>query len=103
LARHCRNRPPGVDDDMLATALLLVSELVTNAVRHGEPPVWLRIDGTRRLHVGVSDEGADLPMMERPGDVGAESGRGLLLVDALASDWGCDQEPGHGKTVWFEL
>jgi anti-sigma regulatory factor (Ser/Thr protein kinase) len=103
LARHCRQWPSDVDDDMLATGLLLVTELVTNAVRHGEPSVSLRIDGTRRLHVGVSDEGAGLPTMERPDDLWADSGRGLFLVDALAADWGCDQEPGRGKTVWFEL
>ena len=103
LAWHCRRRPSGVDDDMLATALLLVSELVTNALRHGAPPLSLRIDGTRRLYVGVSDEGAALPRLGLRDDVWAETGRGLLLVDALAADWGCEEKPRRGKTVWFEL
>jgi anti-sigma regulatory factor (Ser/Thr protein kinase) len=90
-------------------AVLLVSELVTNAIRYGRPPIQLRAfrhgpglrvevtDGERRAPVtaGRPTDGAnrsDIP----------EGGRGLLLVEGLADRWGWSAMT-RGKVVWFEL
>jgi anti-sigma regulatory factor (Ser/Thr protein kinase) len=90
----------------LFNAQLLVSELVSNVVRHaanGSPPravtrVWLTAE---RLRVDVVDRGDGFrPRAQLPRD-GAESGWGLPLVAELADDWGV--VPGHGSWVWFEL
>jgi PAS domain S-box-containing protein len=86
------------------TATLLVSELVTNAVRHGSPPCVLSIrfaDGGSTAEVSVSDGDPRMPVV-RPRDELAEDGRGFLLVDALASDWGVRAVEG-GKATWFTL
>lgn len=96
-------------DDTVQTALLLLSELVTNACRHARTPADRHIavraallDGL--LRVEVSDADAELPRPRRaaPED---ESGRGLELVAALADSWGAHPrgERHIGKTVWFEL
>ncbi|WP_079125622.1 ATP-binding protein [Streptomyces lushanensis] len=88
------------------TAALLLSELVTNALRHGSPPgreiaVTLR-RGDGLLRVEVEDAGDLLP---RPRDPGPddECGRGLALVAALADDWGVAPRGGPGKRVWLTL
>jgi anti-sigma regulatory factor (Ser/Thr protein kinase) len=87
-------------------ALLLTSELVTNAVVHTDTvgvEVQAHCDGTR-LRVCV-DDGATTPLKPVGGD-GAEppagGGRGLWLVEALAARWGCEALP-EGKRVWFEV
>jgi anti-sigma regulatory factor (Ser/Thr protein kinase) len=95
--------PPDVVDEVL----LLTSELVTNAVRHGAAPIQLclRRQGAT-LRVDISDGGVPFAMTPLPArSRTAESGRGLRLVDALSSNWGSqDQEDASpGKTVWFEL
>lgn len=87
-------------------AALLVSELVTNALRHAAGPIGVRLvcprdgaDGV--LLVEVSDPLPDLPR-ERVAHPDDEDGRGLRLVASVASRWGT--RPGEaGKTVWFEL
>lgn len=83
-------------------ATLLVSELVTNAVLHAGTPldvvVRLRPD---RLRVEVHDGSPRLPERKHYA-VSASTGRGLLLVEALAAAWGTE-EAGGGKVVWFEL
>jgi len=89
----------------LEPLVLVVSELVGNAVRHGRPPFQLRLRRTgREVRVDVHDEAADsAPDLSRPataGDPAAESGRGLFLVEAVSSDVGVDQIPGDGKCVW---
>ncbi|CAL9461001.1 hypothetical protein SUDANB145_02637 [Streptomyces sp. enrichment culture] len=85
--------------------VLLVSELVTNAMRHATGPIGVRLvapdgpDGV--LRVEVSDPLPDLPH-ERPVRPEDESGRGLHMVATAARRWGT--RPGAaGKTVWFEL
>ena len=93
-----------LDREMTEIALLLVSELTTNAIRHGSPPVRLSLRLDRdRLRVEVSDTCPQLPELGRPGpdQVG---GRGLQIVQQLASTWGATALPRRlGKTVWFEL
>ncbi|MET9362874.1 ATP-binding protein [Streptomyces sp. NPDC006632] len=84
--------------------LLCVSELVTNALLHGVPPgrgFLLRMglcDGAV-LRVEVQDSGAGVPGIAKGADAGAEGGRGLLLVEAVADKWGVG-ERDPGKTVW---
>ena len=88
-------------------ATLLVSELVTNALRHGGGPRELVVDvAAAGVTVSVSDSSPAPPLQRdqwSPAvEVLPENGRGLLLVAALADDWGWAQEP-LGKRVWFRL
>jgi anti-sigma regulatory factor (Ser/Thr protein kinase) len=88
---------------VLDAAELLVSEVVTNGLVHGSPPVVLRVqcDGSETLRVAVSDASEDPPVLEHAGDE-AVGGRGVELVDLLSDEWGVVEEP-PGKTVWFTL
>ncbi|MER7203580.1 MULTISPECIES: ATP-binding protein [unclassified Streptomyces] len=84
---------------------LLVSELVTNALRHASGPIGVRLlrsaEPAHTLRVEVSDRLPD-PPLERVAGPDEESGRGLQLVAGSARRWGT--RPGDtGKTVWFEL
>ncbi len=89
----------GVDDDVADTVLLLVSELVTNALLHGRPPVQVRVRRSpTAVVVEVHDDAQTLPRRDDPGD-GDEHGRGLQLVSALASRWGT-RPTVTGKAVW---
>ena len=90
-------------DRHLEVATLLASELVTNAVLHTQSDhveISLRLVD-ERLRVEVADQSAVLPTRLGGGPLAA-SGRGLTLVDALASGWGVDVGTG-GKTIWFEI
>ena len=90
-------RRPELPDPLL----LALRELVSNAVRHGRPPVDLLL---RRAGRGVRLEVHDeAPGREREVSLSgpdAESGRGLFLVETVASDTGVEQVPGDGKTAW---
>ncbi|WP_018501167.1 ATP-binding protein [Parafrankia discariae] len=89
-------------DDTRCTAELLVSELVTNAVKYGRPPVWLLVELRPGLvHASVSDTSTTLPQ-RRDADPDAEGGRGLLVLDALAGSWGAVSVES-GKYLWFDL
>jgi len=98
---------------------LLATELVTNAVRHGGPPIVLALQcrGDDGVLVSVSD-GSDDPPERRDADAGALGGRGVRLVDLLSADWGVEHHHGEGrdhqdgtgsggsatgKTVWCRL
>ena len=93
-------------------AILLASELVTNAIRHaGTDDILVRLEwagGTAPVRVEVHDHSPDLPSQPAAGRRGAEpdplalSGRGLALVEVCADDWGV-QVADDGKAVWFEL
>jgi anti-sigma regulatory factor (Ser/Thr protein kinase) len=90
-------RLPSVVND----AVVAVSELVTNAVRHGLPPVHLllrRRPGQVRME--VDDARPDLLAAQVTPDLLAESGRGLAIVDELADDSGSQRIPGDGKSVY---
>ena len=82
--------------------LLVVSELTTNAIIHGRPPVELRLryDG-QRVVVEVHDAAAFLPRKQRP-TADDEHGRGLLLVSRVTGRWGT-RPTDRGKAVWCVL
>lgn len=82
------------------TAQLVVSELVTNAVRFTEGPVRVRLIHGRTLICEVTD-GSSMPPQPRLARPYDEDGRGLLVVDTVAERWGTRQTP-EGKTVWAE-
>jgi anti-sigma regulatory factor (Ser/Thr protein kinase) len=80
----------------------MVSELVTNAVEHARSHVELVVGVTSRaVHIEVGDGNASLPAIQQADD-GAVHGRGMAIVDNLASSWGV-RPAGRGKAVWFEL
>ena len=97
-----RNRVEAVD-----TLLLVLSELVTNAVQHGGAPIGIRIDcegnGVRiEVSDAVANPGEVTPRSE-PVD-GSGGGMGLRIVEAICVGWGAEaNRSGAGKTVWAEL
>ncbi|WP_415923671.1 SpoIIE family protein phosphatase [Streptomyces scabiei] len=88
-------------EPLIDTAELLVSELVTNALRYGEGEIRLRLLLDRTLVCEVWDAGLVQPRRRRARDTD-EGGRGLQLVGLLSAAWGSRRTP-RGKTVWFEL
>jgi PAS domain S-box-containing protein len=86
---------------LVDTVELLVSELVTNALRYGEGEIRLRLLRDRTLVCEVWDSGLVQPRRRRARDTD-EGGRGLQLVGLLSAAWGSRRTP-RGKTVWFEL
>ncbi|MFG3288465.1 SpoIIE family protein phosphatase [Streptomyces sp. NPDC048179] len=108
-ARHARRfskrtlRSWGITDDTMDTALLVISELVTNALIHTDGPV--RLDLTlldHRLRIAVADASPRSPV--KPPNIGWEAtgGRGILLVEAMSAAWGTVPASG-GKQVWADL
>ena len=93
--------PASIDRE---SVILIVSELVTNAIRHATDcesvELTIEVRGTD-VHVEVADNDPAPPVLHRPGP-DEPSGRGLLLVDAMASRWGWN-ESGEGKQVWCEV
>ncbi|MFJ1709831.1 ATP-binding protein [Kitasatospora sp. NPDC088346] len=86
--------------DNAESAVLIASELVTNAWRHGHGVMELRLcwdDGMLTLE--VDDRGGMLPAVLPAAKRGARGGYGLALVDHLADEWGVQRHP-NGKTVW---
>jgi anti-sigma regulatory factor (Ser/Thr protein kinase) len=92
----------GVPDELAQNGLLVVSELVANAVTHGRPPIRLEVTGEPgRVRIEVHDAAGGTPAPQQPTDTG---GRGLRLVAGLARDWGwVPAADGTGKCVWAEL
>lgn len=99
---HARAKLLGWDlEPLVDTTELLVSELVTNALRYGEGEIRLRLLLDRTLVCEVWDSGLVQPRRRRARDTD-EGGRGLQLVGLLSAAWGSRRTP-RGKTVWFEL
>jgi len=95
LSRHA------IAPETVDIAILLVSELATNAIVHASSNVRLRIRVGDDVRVEVSDVSGDAPAITS-GDSERESGRGLELVSTLADGW--DWNPrAEGKVVWFAL
>lgn len=88
-------------EPLVESAELLVSEVITNAVRYAERPVTLRLLRTDVLRCEVGDDAPTLPRMRhaQPQD---EGGRGLYLVNRIAQRWGATRL-SSGKVVWFEM
>lgn len=100
------------DDEQIDSAVLMVSEMLTNVLVHTDGHALLvaevtcgeaaaRGEAARRLRVEVADPSDELPHKRRPGEM-ASSGRGLVLMEMLADAWGVDPR-GEGKSIWFEL
>lgn len=89
-------------NEHMHSALVVTSELVTNAVLHARTSIQVRIEVRQSVvRVEVSDENPRVPTMA-PCPPEATSGRGLALVAALATSWGIEQRD-DGKVVWAEL
>ncbi|MFG2127397.1 SpoIIE family protein phosphatase [Streptomyces sp. NPDC048751] len=86
--------------DAAFTTELVVSELVTNAIRYGAVPIGLRLIRDRTLICEVSDASSTAPHLRRARTYD-EGGRGLHMVAQLTQGWGTRQTPG-GKTIWAE-
>jgi anti-sigma regulatory factor (Ser/Thr protein kinase) len=107
VARHALDGLDGrLPADQLGDVRLLVSELVTNAIRHAEladeDAIRLIVTVTEAMiRVEVRDPGRGFKVGEPPTDPERSAGWGLFLVETLADRWGAETEPG--TTVWFEL
>ncbi len=92
----------GLPDEARYDAMLVVSELVTNAIVHGAAPVELRLRlSSNQLLVDVRDAASSLPLVRDAGP-DARNGRGLHIVDTLSERWGTRPTP-EGKSVWSVL
>lgn len=107
VARHALDGLDGrMPADQLGDVRLLVSELVTNAVRHADMAeedairLTVQVTGTA-VRVEVADPGAGFEPEPPPEDPARASGWGLFLVETLADRWGVER--GGGTLVWFEL
>ena len=101
VADHTHDVPAAVGQD----AELLTSELVTNAVRYGEPAIVVQLTvSDETVAVNVSDDGCAMPVLPAIAPpASSASGRGLLILGAVANRWGVTPHYGRrGKTVWFE-
>lgn len=100
---RARLRAARVEPDVIDVTELLVSEVATNAVRHGDgDEITVRLELAEHLEAAVHDDARrGTPTLRRaaPADLG---GRGLTLVQGLSSAWGTRQD-GTGKWVWFRL
>jgi len=102
--RLIRGLLAGLGGIRVEDAVLVVDELISNAHRHGSAPRACRLTLSnhgrpRRLLVEVDDASPNQPRMRTPDRTG---GRGMILIDRLASFWGVHNHPDH-KTVWAEL
>jgi anti-sigma regulatory factor (Ser/Thr protein kinase) len=98
-AQCAGHTPPTLVEDVE----LVVSELVTNAMRHGRGQITMHLEvAPDRVVVGVQDQGAGQPSPREP-DATDVNGRGLALVALLATEWGVRPAPTGGKVVWCVL
>jgi anti-sigma regulatory factor (Ser/Thr protein kinase) len=98
---------PQVDDRRLDDLRLVVSELVTNSVRHAhlrpEDRITLRVDARADvIRVEIHDRGPGFEPVATPATMYQESGWGLYLISQIAERWGVSSD-GDGTTVWLEL
>ncbi|MFJ8477643.1 ATP-binding protein [Kitasatospora sp. NPDC094011] len=96
-------------EPLLPTGELLLSELVTNAIQHARAPrdrlifVRFQLPAPAILRIEVHDSDNEKPVL-RPASTTSETGRGLLLVHELATEWGCcPRRGGIGKFIWCHV
>ena len=92
-----------VADGVVSTVELLTSEVVTNAILHARSGPQLAVEvNDDHVRVAVRDVSSDLPV-RRLGRLDDVSGRGVVIVEELASAWGVERERNGAKRVWFEV
>ncbi|MEU1422288.1 ATP-binding protein [Kitasatospora sp. NPDC005751] len=93
----------GADPDVADDVVLLVAELVANAMMHGGGPLELVLDASAaRLRVEVSDGESALPEPRLPHRPGLPGGHGLFIIQRAADRWGAERHD-QGKAVWVEI
>ncbi len=91
--------------EAIEVAVLLTSELVANAVVHGQGEAVLEVTyapARGLLRVRVSDHSHEIPVLRHP-SLSQDHGRGIAIVEHFSSRWGIDGPDEDGKGVWFEL
>lgn len=89
-------------DELVDDVVLMASELATNAVRHAATPYTVEIvETTDDIRVIVTDLGGGNPVRKSPAQTEI-SGRGIVIIEALSSEWGVDASP-HATSVWFRV
>ncbi len=89
--------------EVAETVILMVSELASNCIRHTDSRFELTvIRSAAEIRVEATDRGGGEPVIRSPG-LADPTGRGLQIVDMLASNWGVEHLPEKGKTVWFTV
>ena len=103
--QRLRTLLPTLPSEQLDDVILATSEVVTNAILHGEGPIRVRAwTGPAAVRVEVSDAGQRNPQPAAGIGNDDEAGRGLFIVDMVTTRWGAlPTIPGPGKTVWFEV
>ena len=100
--RHVKETFGELNREAVDTLVLLVSELVANAVEHGTGPLHMMLDNVDgRVRMEIQDGSQAIPK-QREASLLDEGGRGLIIVETLADAWGVRDAVG-GKSVWFEL
>jgi anti-sigma regulatory factor (Ser/Thr protein kinase) len=101
--RFAANAVQGVPAETLETVKLMVSELATNCVRHADSQFDLTVIQTEHeIRVEATDYGGGEPTMLSPGPA-EPTGRGLMIIDMLATTWGSEHPSASGKMVWFAI
>ena len=96
-------RLAGQPPQLVDRTILMVSELVTNSLRHASGPIMLTLEVTDdALRVAVGDDGPSKPIVRNPSPE-EMSGRGLRIVSALADEWGVSSDEDSRNIVWFCL
>ena len=91
-----------IDADLVEVAAILTDEMVANAVKHGRPPISLSIESDNDgIVISVADCGPGFPVARTVSHTD-ENGRGLMIIDILADEWGV-VPLYRGKQVWFRL
>ena len=97
-----RDTPWDVTGEAVEPTLLVVTELLSNAIDHGRDPVWLSIEmRDESVYVEVRDDAPEPPQLQplKPLRV---RGRGLEMIEAVSSGWGWTADP-PGKIVWADV
>ncbi|WP_030244878.1 ATP-binding protein [Streptomyces sp. NRRL S-350] len=100
---YASSHPVDAHEGPAADVVLLVAELVANAMLHGDGPLELVLDATRaRLRVEVSDRSPAMPTPQRPHEPSLPGGHGLFIVQRTCDRWGAEPH-SQGKTIWAEV